>query len=72
MSMHLVFPSGKVYRVVNNSMPAFSFQDLSDDDETPYRTWAQAQPEGTVINPVWHPAAQDELLTSGRGREASE
>jgi len=75
MTDHLKFPSGKMYRVVNETLPLAKgglFRDLSDEEEQESRQWARQQPEGVTINPVWHPSVQDELLTSGRGVEKGE
>lgn len=72
MSKHIVFSSGKIYRVVSDSMDPFCFRDLSDDEEMTFRKSArdmQDEPGGILINPTWHPSIQDELLTSGRGKE---
>ena len=34
-----------------------------------FRQHAREMDEGTIISPLWHPVTQDELITSGRGKE---
>lgn len=78
MTDHLKFPSGKMYQVVSETVPLAKgglFRDLSDEEEIASRRFAQDmqdEPGGIVVNPVWHPSVQDELLTSGRGVEKGE
>lgn len=44
-----------------------TFRPLSRAEVEKYRAWADSQPDGTYVEPVWHPVVQDRLLRTGRG-----
>lgn len=63
---------GRVYRVVNAALPFIrigTFRPLTDSEDSQFRHWAHTLAPGAKINPLWHPAVQDELLITGLGEE---
>ncbi len=59
---------GKQYRVVEDSLPAFCFKVLSEEEEAEYCMWAVRHIlsfslfEAVPVSGLWHPVIQDWLL----------
>ena len=60
--------SRRMCKVVDATEPGL-FVDLTEDEIKEYKEWANKQPKGTTISPVWHPVTQDQLFVSGKGME---
>jgi len=45
------------------------FRPLDDEEKQDFIEWAEEQPEGVQVNPVWHPIVQDYLFRTGKGVE---
>lgn len=67
--MKTIIHSGERCRVVDDT-PAGLFKVLDAEGVAAFRAWADDQPEGTVIEPIWHPVAQDQLFITSKGVEA--
>lgn len=67
--MKTIEHSGEVCRVADDTFPGM-FKTLTPDEVGDYRAWADEQPEGTIIKPVYHPVVQDQLFINGKGKEA--
>jgi hypothetical protein len=58
--------SGQTCRVVEGTVSGM-FRQLTDDEVAEFRSWANDQPMGTEIKPVYHPVSQDQLFITGKG-----
>lgn len=52
--------------------PSLMARILSPEEEGQFLKWAQSQPAGVEVNPLWHPVVQDWLLTTGHGVEVKD
>jgi hypothetical protein len=63
----IILFNGDYLRVHPDTLDCGMFRTLDESEQTAFRAWASAQPRGTTVSPLWHPIAQDQLLTTGRG-----